>query len=332
MSQGITLEKALEYFSNSLSAGGDCDRNELLLDKINSSIEYLLLEGGGDILREWVVLARDGSFTLPRDLGTPVKYRYGLTANSGYGVFNSAYHSYGSQGVRNVSGYQDWDRTFVINPSFSPVEFQPRGESRVVAITNNPRDIGKKIIVSGELRGKPTVPTHMGRKTGGEVLQIYGSDDPHKKYSSWKLEKITGIVKDKTESYVTLVALDDNGDWSFLSHIHPDDTSPLHRTVTCYNSAPYLSNVEYYIHILGRVDQTIRYTRKEDILPIQSIHMLELLATRAKYDDMGNYKELQIIEARLASLIRKTLVYQQATGKQMSFTLGGTGGDTIPNL
>ena len=90
---GITLEKAIRAFSRE---SGDIEDRDLLIDRIVGGVEFVLLNGGGKILREWRVVARNGLFTFPRDLETPVKYKYGRLPNLGFGTVQSPYFSYSS--------------------------------------------------------------------------------------------------------------------------------------------------------------------------------------------------------------------------------------------
>ena len=86
------------------------------------------------------------------------------------------------------------------------------------------------------------------------------------------------------------------------------------------------------LQILGKVNPSICYSREEDILPIESLQMLKLLAKRARYDDSGDFDDVATIEGRIRSLAKKTVAYQQAPNRNLSYTLGGSGGDTLTNL
>lgn len=335
MSRGITLVKAIECFSRELGCGDDNDR-ENLIDEITQAIEYLMLNGGGDILREWKLVVKNGRFTFPKDLETPVKYKFSRLPNAGFGSFHSPYVSYSSTGIKTCCGYYDWEHQFAVSANKVATAFPPpKCGVRVFATTRDERDVGKKIEVGGKLRGLQVAPWHNNIKTSGEVLPIYLEDDKNKKYGAWKFDEITHVIKDLTCSYVMLSGLDDNNNFFFLSHYHPDEEIPQYtegelfacpaHSVHLFSDVGSIRDCDFFIHILGRVNPTTRYIRDNDILPIYSMQMLKLLAKRARYDDTGDFNEVAIMEQRIRTLIRKTVAYQQAPIRQLSVNLAASG-------
>lgn len=326
MGQGITLEKARKVFSDEL--GCSFDREELL-DIIQANIEFLLHNGGGDILREWTVPIKQGRFTFPRELEVPVKYNFSTDASLGFGTFHSSFYPYSSNSVSRCCGYMDWNELEIsIKPNKVATYYNPPPKGgRIVATTRSDVDVGKRIIVQGERCGhpinNPIKSLHNGYKIEGEILTIYKEDDPDKKYSAYVFDTITGVVKDETCDYVMLSVLDDCNNWYFLSHYTPDETVPRYTEGFLHKCS--CDPCDLWINILGRVSPSIRYTRDEEILPINSHDMLKMLAQRARYNDSGNFKELEAIEVRIARSIRKQVAYQQAAHRHLSFSLGASG-------
>jgi len=337
---GITLGNAIKCFSAELGCGTDQDR-ESLIDEITQSLEFLLFNGGGDILREWKVVVRNGRFTFPRDLETPVKYKFGRLANAGFGSFHSSYVSYSSAGVRSCCDYYDWEHIFAVSANRVATQYHPpKCGLRMIATTRECEDVGKKLMVSGKLRNMQVAPLHNGYKTAGELLTIYKEDDPNKKYGAYEFDEITSIVKDPTCAYVMLSGIDKAGQFYFLSHYHPDETAPQYREGEFFACPrPYsgffgskgLKECDFELSILGRVNPGIRYIRDEDILPITSTQMLKLLAKRARYDESGDFNEVGVMENRIRALIKKIVAYQQAPIRQLSVNLAGSGG-SLTNL
>ena len=333
MSTGITLAEALETFASEIGCGGENARKDLI-GKVRQALEFLLFNGGGNILREWVVTARNGKFTLPLDLENPIKYKLGRTAQCGiHGAFNSPYYSYGSQSIANCCGYEEWDKSkFEIKANKVATQFQPPEKGiQIVATTRDCKDVGKHIMVNGQRCKNQILPLHNGYKTGGELLHIYHEDDNDKKYSSFIFDNITGIVKDLTCSYVMLSGIDQcTGCWYFLSHYTPDEEVPQYTEVEMFNCGMG-GTCDFEIHILGRVQTGIRYIRDEDILPIASVELLRLLAKRARYDDSGDFNEVGILEQRIRMAIKKQVAYQQPPIRQLSYALSTTGA-TLTNF
>jgi len=338
---GITLGKAIAVFQRELGCNSEDDR-DAIIDKITEAIEFLMFNGGGDILREWQVVARNGRFTFPEDLDTPVKFKFSRLPNAGFGSFHSSYVSYSSAGIRNCCGYLDWsDRIFAVSANKVATEYYPpKCGVRIVATTRDPRDVGKHIQVGGKQRGKKLAPWHHNVKTSGEVLPIQLESDTDKKYGAWVFDDITHVVKDLTCSYVMLSGIDEQGNWFFLSHYHPDEEIPQYTEGEVFACPqPFASlfgngdfkGCDFNVHILGRTSPSIRYIRNEDILPIQSLQMLSLLAKRARYDDTGDFDQVAIMEQRVKALTRKIYAYQQAPIKQISFNLAGSGA-SLTNL
>lgn len=337
MPVGITLADALEVFRGELGS----DDRKLLLDELTTSIEYLMFNGGGEILREWVVpVLDDNRVVLPRDLLTPIKWKFGTfpDSNLGFGVFNSPYYSYSSNAVErfSVGDYATWEPRFSISVNHTPTQYRlPSGGAHLLATTRDERDAGKSIMVSGYSGDKLVAPLHNGFKTAGEILTIYMEDDIEKKYSSFKFTKITQVVKDETCNYVLLSANKDpfRGKHSpyHLAFYHPDETAPLYKEIRMSN-VPVVAGGQYVsLHILGRVDPSTRYIRDEEIIPINSRLLLKYLAKRARYLNTGNFNEQQAMEGMIAQQIKQTVAYQQAPGRGMSVQLRGSGA-TLKNV
>lgn len=317
----ITLARAIKAFKAQLPH--DACREDVL-DAIQESLEWMLLSGGGKILREWEVIARNGVFTLPRDLETPVKYKFSQLAVDGSGIFNSSYYSYSSRSIQNIEGYLDWNFQVNANPVATQF-FPPKCGCRILATTTNKKDVGKKIEVTGSLNGFEHAPIHFGKKTAGEVLTIYHQKDPHKKYSARVFDDISAVFKDKTDEYVMLSGIDSKKKQYFFSYYHPDEEIISYRQVSAIPSVPCVSNCDTKIHILGRIVPTIRYTRDKDVLPITSITMLKYLAEKFKHQEASNFNEVAAMNAQIIDIIKKERKYQRPPGRAMSIRLKGSG-------
>lgn len=318
---GITLEKAIRAFSRE---SGDIEDRDLLIDRIVEGVEFVLLNGGGKILREWRVVARNGLFTFPRDLETPVKYKYGRLPNLGFGTVQSPYFSYSSAAVDITKDYCDWGKGIELKANSVCTQYQPPASGVFLcATTKNDEDVGKKIMVSGEYNGMSIAPRHNKHKTAGELLTIYHEDDPSKKYSAFLFQKITSVVKDETVDWVMLSGIEKNTQkFYFLSHYHPDEEVISYRQGELFDNSHHQDTL---ITILGRINPSARYLRDEDILPITSQGMLLLLAKRARYDELGDFKEVAAMEQRLKNTIRAQVAYQKAAMSTISVNLKGSG-------
>jgi len=327
---GITLAQAMRVFSSELGCGtGD---REVLIDAITEALEYFMLSGGGDILREWVLpVAHNQKTTLPEDLETPVKYKFSDMPNAKFGTFYSAYLTYSSQGVLDMDGYWDWNPKLLVGAARVSTQFQPPPQGvRIVAVTDNEKDVGKKIMVGGNCLGMKIAPTFNGSPVTGELLTIYHIDDPDKKYGQYRMTEVTSVTKEPTLSYVMLSGIDEIGEMYHLSFYHPDDVTPRYKQIELielnWNSA-WGGNQKCptCIHILGRTNPTIRYSRDEDILPISSPQLLKYLAKRARYDESGDFDTVAVMEQRIQGLIRKFVAYQQAPNRSESVNLKNSG-------
>lgn len=332
---GITLAKAIRVFNRELDCGAD---REELIDQITKAIEFLLLHGGGEILREWKVIARDGRFTLPRDLGTPVKYKFCRLPNAGFGSFNSPYYSYSSNALKKCCDYKGWDVNFEVKANEVATQYPvPSCGARIVITTKNEEDVGKQVMVGGKYRGNPIAGMHNGYKTSGELLPIQHEDAPEKVFSSYVFDEITHITKDETCGWVKLSGLstdtscaNSDNEWYHLGYMHPDEETACYREVEMFSCPQTCCDVE--ISILGRIDPTIRYIRDEDILPISSTLMLDYLAKRARYEESGDLAEVASYEQRIMALIRKRVVYQQPPVKRLSFSAKSAGSHNLTDI
>lgn len=293
----------------------------------------MLTNGGGQIIWEWDVTVREGRFTFPKNLGTPIKYKIGQTANSGFGPIHSPYQTYSSQGVRTFVGFSDWDeRQISVRPNPVSTQFHPPlAGVRLMYTTRDERDVGKKIIVNGDRCGKALAPLHQAYKTSGEQLTLYHESDPHKKYGAWVLDTIRSVVRDQTCSYAMLSGISDKGQIYFLEHYHPDEEVPVYTEGFLNTSGGFYSECDWQLSILGRINPSIRYIRDEDVLPITSVGILRFLAKRAKYDEQGDFNEVATMELRIREAIKKHVAYQQEASRQLSVNLEASG-MTLTNI
>lgn len=320
---GITLAKAMEAFRRDL--GNITDRDELI-DMVTSSIEFVLFNGGGEILREWCVIARNGKFTFPRDLETPIKFKFSRLPNTGFGTIHSPYFSYSANAIKDCSSYLDWDVSIEVKANRAFSQFEPPSQGlRILLTTRNPDDVGKKVMVAGKRHGKEIAPIHEGFKTAGELLTIYLESDPQKKYSSFIFDEITGVVKDITCDWIMLSGItnDLKATPYFLSYYHPDEEIPTYQQGEVF--AWQNSNCDILMNILGRINPSVKYSRDEDIIPITSFEMLKYLAKRYKYEEGGDLAEVATMEQRIKNLIKVQVAYQQKAARSLSFGLKGSG-------
>lgn len=317
----ITLEKAISVFKREIS---DIDDREMLVDEITEGIEFVLLNGGGEILREWNIIARDGKFTFPRDLETPIKYKFSKSPNLGMGTFVSPFFNYSSNALQISDDYLDWDTRIEQKANRVFTQFDPpRCGVKVVLTSKDKRDWGKKVVVNGEFGGKAVAGIHNGFKTAGEVLTVY-PECGEKKYSTFSFDKFTGVVKDKTCDWVMMSGIScvDNTTMYFLGHFHPDDEFPVYRQGEILT--PFTTGTERCLHILGRINPSLRYMRDEEVIPITSVQILKLLAKRLRYEEAGDQKIVAVYEQRIKIAIKRQIAYQQKASRSLSFGLAGS--------
>lgn len=293
----------------------------------------MLTNGGGHIIWEWDVAVREGRFTFPKNLGTPIKYKMGQTANAGFGPIHSPYQTYSSQGVRTFMGFKDWDdRQISVRPNPVCTQYHPPLSGvRLLYTTRDERDVGKKIIVNGDRCGKALAPIHQGYKISGEPLTLYHEKDPEKKYGAWVFDTIRNVTRDLTCSYAMLSGISEKGQMYYLDHYHPDEETPIYTEGFLNTGGPYASPCDGQLTILGRINPSIRYIRDEDVLPINSVSILHFLAKRAKYDDQGDFNEVATMELRIRQAIQKHVAYQQEATRQLSVNLESSG-MTLTNI
>lgn len=321
MAAGITLGEAKEVFEQQVSC---FDNPRTLYRAVTAAIEFVMLNGGGDILREWTVIVRDGKFTFPRDLQTPIKYKFARLPHAGFGTIHSPYFSYSSNAIKSTADYLKWGPEIEIKANKVGSQYSPpRGGVILTATTTTTADLGKKILVSGSYKRNPVLGVHNGFKTAGELLTLHHPDDTQKTFSTFAFDEITAVTKDKTNGWVMLAGLRDQK-YHLLSYYHPDDETVQYIQGEMFNGmCP--TDCDVCLHILGRVNPSIRYSRDEDVLPISSVEMLEYLAKRYRYREGGDLNEEAAMEQRIRNLIRQQVSYQEAAHRSTSVQLAGSG-------
>lgn len=325
---GIILADAIREFGRQI---GVQEGRECLIRDIRTQTEWMLLNGGGEYLREWELILDSGYVTFPYDLETPVKYKFSNRPGMDLGVWESPYYSYSTGALPTCCGFSNWNaRTCQVLANRTPTQYQPpKYGGFIMATTTDHRDVGKKIEVGGKFNGFELAPIHNGFKTAGELLTIYHRSDRNKRHSAFLFDKVTSVTKDLTCDYVTLSGITKNTrEPFFLSHYHPDEETPMYQQ-------GYISGCgagcNMCVRILGRINPSIRYIRDEQILPITSYDMLELLANRCRYGKASDFENVLLMEGRLKAAIRAQIMYQQKSGQDVSIDLAGSGA-TLSNV
>lgn len=189
-------------------------------------MEYLLYSGSTAGLRKVDVLAVRGRITLPPEVETPVKVRIGgrvSTIWSKWVSFHSTYESFDK--CLNASEVLEEEG------DFTPLQYPiPSGGAEIAILANCDENEKARLIVAGEdVSGREIYTTFEGAPVVGEMFRLIKGNA---RFGQVAFKRITGIIKPKTNGYVTVFAADKTTGrlTQFLGDYSPSEERPLYRS------------------------------------------------------------------------------------------------------
>ena len=194
-------------------------------------------------------------------------------------------------------------------PTFYPVGADPR---RLIAMSDNPADIGKEIRV----RGYDAMSCTITDNGPGEMLKISGwqggiegeIDSTTVSLTKNEFQEVTSIIKPATTGHISFYSYDtDTYDLGFLSKYAPHETQPGYRryqiTNKAFSASTYINTLVKLRHVPLRHDS--------DPLMIQSLHALQYMCQSLHEQSSGNQKASMAFQAQAVRALLK-----QSTNKQ----------------
>jgi len=219
----LTFGKAKELCQPYCGISGKAFDSKELHDFTIKTLQYLLITGspGGEKLFD--INTGRGFFTAPYELETPLK----LLVNGRVGNAVNKWFEFRSK-PNNCDRFLDCADLIIENTDTyytaydGPDEFQ-------VGVKSNQTECGKNFIVSGQdLSGREVFTNHKGAAIAGELLEI-PENTATIKWSNVYFAKITGVVKDPTNGYLSCFWRDRKGTIGYLSDYAPVEEAPSYR-------------------------------------------------------------------------------------------------------
>lgn len=252
---GLTFAEFKKVVAPYAGRAGKCASSDEVSMFARLVMASLLHEGSTSAIRKVCIIANKGCVSLPPEVETPLKIKIDRKVSHIWSKWCSMSNS--TDDMRNCMSV---DNVLEEDGSETPLAYDlPDGGSKVAVIGNCEEAEGAFIIVQGkDPTGRQIITHHKGEQIPGVKLTIQKG-----KATSGDVVfgEITGVVKPKTNGYVSLVAItDDNEVGRFLADWSPTEERPSYRRFRIIDkSCPSLAHVS----ILCRVKLRDSYLDNE---------------------------------------------------------------------
>lgn len=196
-------------------------------------MNHLLKSGADAAIRKVYLRAAQGLIALPPDVETPLKARIGhavAEVGNRWAEFRS-----GSQGFEDCPPVGS---VLSEEGTRSPLVYSLPRYGSVVGVEAHCEETGEVIIQGTDVTGRPIFMPLRGEQSPGERLSLKKGKI---QYGKAEFADITGVIKPKTNGYVTLYAVNPKTDSRlYLADWGPNETRPMYRRfrVISRNCAP----------------------------------------------------------------------------------------------
>ncbi len=267
-------------------------------------LQYLLITGSPGGERLFVINAGRGFFSAPFELQTPLK----MIVNGRVGNAVNSLFEFRSK-PNNCDSYLECSDLIIEDTSTYFTSFDGPSEFQVGIKATGCKDGGKFFIVSGvDASGREVFTQHKGAAISGELLEI-PDNSATIKWSNVFFSKITGIVKEGTDNYLTCYWRDRHAKIGFLSDYSPVEEVPSYRRFQLnIPNCPEQSRIS----IIGRTRLKPAYA-DNDIVPFDQLLGIEI-AAQSVQSQLSKQPDL----ATQQDSFLQTLVERESTHKKLS--------------
>lgn len=205
-------------------------------------MESLLFSGSQAGIRKLCILAHRGCLSLPPEVEIPIKARIDHRVSevwSKWGTFSS--------GTDDLERCPPWREILVEDGTQTPLAYElPEGGSVIGVMGTCDEDDDAFVLVQGkDITGREIYMPANGEQLPGEKFKIKKGTI---RFGSVSFGEITGVIKSKTNGYVSLFAVDPQRQSirQFLADWNPSEEKPLYRkfrivTAKCSHRTAHLS-------------------------------------------------------------------------------------------
>lgn len=297
----ILYREAKKLLSKYVGSGGKCPNDEEVDLFIKQVLQYMLIRGNHGSTRKFCFHAENGCFALPYEVETPLKVKVDGAVGS---VWNKWFEY---QSGNDLDDCYPAGTHLYEEPQTLPTAYQlPEGGAQVGVMGTCTEGPNAHVIIKGlDNSGRTIYVAHDGGQTVGERLNI-------KKHvivqTQAVFSKITEVYKEKTNGYVELFWVRNNGEEKgFLSSYDPYEQSPSYRFVRIKGiPCPQKSKVS----LLARIRLKQHYA-DEDVIPFDNYQTLVLAAQTINSQFTKDIQSAQATDTWLKDVIKDEAEYKK---------------------
>ncbi len=288
-------------------------------------MEYLLYSGSTSAIRKVNFMACKGCISMPPEVEVPVKARIDRRAASLW----SKWYTMGADTTGDMEECCPAGQILMEDGAETPLAFQlPECGSRVAVLGSCDEDEESHVIVQGnDPTGRPIYTTNSkGEQVPGETFKIKKNEA---RYGQVAFGNITGIVKSRTNGYVSLLAYDEirKEVGQFLADWSPSEERPLYRRFRVISrDCPSIAHVS----VLCRVRLRDNYLENELTLFDNTLAIM-LAAQRVQSEVNGDVQTATYKKQATEDILEKEAGYKRVSGGQIS-VYGPLSGGSIKNI
>lgn len=318
----ITFGEAKKLLSQYAGHGGKCPSSIEVNLFVRQVLQYMLYSGTYGNLRKFCFNAVKGCFTAPFELETPLKIKIDGCVGTVWSKWMEFYN-YGE-----MEGCVPAADSLIEEPNLYPTVYElPAGGARVGALATACEDDSAHLIVQGlDPSGREVVTNHEGTQVVGEYLRLRKG---LLRYTQVNFGKITAIKKSKTNGYVQLFWVKNDGAFKgFLADYSPLDEFPQYRrfkitTPSCG------SNIK--VSVLARIRLKDNYGDNE-VIPFDNLYALSVAGQAVQAQLNGDPDIAQAKDTTMQDLITRESEYKRVNTGQPVDIFKPLSGGNIDNI
>lgn len=318
----ITFGEAKNLLAQFAGRGGKCSNAKEVNLFVKQVLQYLLYSGTYGNLRKFCFNAREGCFTAPFELETPLKIKIEGNVGTVWSKWMEFYN-YGE-----LDGCVPASDALYEEPNLYPTVYElPSGGARVGALATACEDEGAYLIVQGlDPSGREVITNHEGTQVVGEYLRLRKGI---LRYTQVQFGKITAIEKSKTNGYVQLFWVNSDASFrGFLADYSPLEEKPMYRRFRI-TSANCGCSVK--VSVLARIRLKENYA-DNDILPFDNVYALSIAGQAVQAQFNNDAATAQAKDQMMQDLIARESEYKRAGSGQPVDIFYPLSGGSITNI
>lgn len=285
------------------------------------ALQYVLITGSPGAEMRFELCSAKGQVTLPYELQTPLK----VLVNGRVGGVMDRWFEFRSR-PDNCDNYLECGNLLIENPNTYFTVYDGPAEFQIGIKGNLVEDRNAHAIFSGyDITGREIYTQHHGKQISGEYMSAICNQIS---WSNAYFNRLTGVVKTRTNGYVTAYWRDRLGNQGFLSDYSPVEEIPNYRRFDL--NIPHCPDYAK-ISIIGRTRLKENYA-ENDRIPFDTLYNIEVAGQQIKAQATNQTELAQANDGFLQKLVERDASHSNIRNGKSLETFYHTSGGTIQGI